>query len=63
LNTLASQWVGRFNLIEAASDAADKTPPVLIIVCDNVNIAEVFFRNISGETLEEEVVIDDEAEA
>jgi type III restriction enzyme len=60
LNTLASQWVERFNLIEAASDAADKSPPVIIIVCDNVNIAEVFYRNISGETLEEAATVLDE---
>ena len=54
-NTLASQWAERFQLIQAASDAADKTPPVLIVVCDNVDIAEVFYRNISGETMEEVV--------
>ncbi len=49
LNTLASQWVERFEYIEQASDAKDKTPPVMIIVCDNTNIAELFFRKISGE--------------
>ena len=49
LNTLASQWKERFEYIEQASDAQDKTPPVMIIVCDNTNIAELFFRKISGE--------------
>ena len=49
LLTLAGQWVERFRYIEAASNAKDKTPPVLIIVCDNTDIAEVFFRAISGE--------------
>lgn len=49
LNTLASQWLERFQYIEKASDAQEKTPPVLIIVCDNTDIAELFYRNISGE--------------
>ncbi|MEJ7639676.1 MAG: hypothetical protein WKF75_17310 [Singulisphaera sp.] len=59
LDTLASQWAERFELIQAASDAADKTPPVMIVVCDNVNVAEVFYRNISGETMEEEVEVEE----
>lgn len=49
LNTLASQWVERYRYIQEASNVQDKTPPVLIIVCDNTDIAEVFYRNISGE--------------
>ena len=49
LNTLASQWVERFGYIQQASDAQDKTPPVMIIVCDNTDIAGLFFRKISGE--------------
>ena len=49
LNTLASQWVERFGYIQQASDAKDKTPPVMIIVCDNTDIAGLFFRKISGE--------------
>ena len=51
LNTLASQWAERFKYIEQASDEKDKTPPVLIIVCDNTQIAEYFFERISGETI------------
>ena len=62
LQTLASQWVERFQLISAASDASDKTPPVLIVVCDNVNIAEVFYRNISGETTVEAIETDDDVD-
>jgi len=57
LNTLASQWVERFHYIQEASDEKDKVPPVLIIVCDNTDIAEVFYRNISGEETVE--VVDD----
>ncbi|RLC87643.1 MAG: hypothetical protein DRI37_06030 [Chloroflexi bacterium] len=50
LQTLAGQWVERFKYIEQATDAQDKTPPVLIVVCDNTDLAEVFFRKLSGES-------------
>lgn len=53
LLTLAGQWVERFEQIQQASDQQDKTPPALIIVCDNTDIAEVFYRNISGEQVME----------
>lgn len=49
LKTLASQWLERYKYIQEASDTQDKTPPVLIIVCDNTDIAEVFYCKISGE--------------
>lgn len=49
LNTIASQWKERFEYIQQATDDQDKTPPVLIIVCDNTNIAEHIYRMISGE--------------
>jgi type III restriction enzyme len=55
LKTIAAQWVERFRYIEEASAHQEKIPPVLIVVCDNTEIAEVFFRKISGEC-EEEVV-------
>ncbi len=57
LNTIASQWKERFEYIQEASDDQDKTPPVLIIVCDNTNIAEHIYRMISGER---EVEVPDE---
>ena len=53
LSTLASQWKERFEYIEQASDAQEKTPPVMIIVCDNTNIAAHFFEKISGEETRE----------
>lgn len=56
LITLASQWKERFEYIQEASDAQEKTPPVLIIVCANTDIAEFFFRKISGEQIDEIVV-------
>ena len=55
LVTLASQWKERFEYIEQASDAQEKTPPALIIVCDNTNIAKYFFEKISGEESREVV--------
>lgn len=53
LVTLAGQWKERFDYIRGASVNQDKTPPVLIIVCDNTDVAEVFYRYISGEREEE----------
>ena len=50
LQTLAGQYKERFEYIRDGSPGQDKTPPALIIVCDNTDIAELFFRNISGET-------------
>ena len=58
LKTLAGQWVERFEQIQKASNAQDTTPPVMIIICDNTDIAEIVYRNISGEEVQE--VIQDE---
>lgn len=49
LRTLASQWKERWEYIQQAAPTQEHTPPVLIIVCDNTDIAELFYRNISGE--------------
>jgi type III restriction enzyme len=49
LLTLAGQWAGRLKQIEEAAPGQDRTPPVLIVVCDNTDIAEHFHRMISGE--------------
>jgi type III restriction enzyme len=49
LLTLAGQWKKRFDEIRAAAPGSEPVPPVLIVVCDNTEIAEVFFRKISGE--------------
>ena len=54
LITLASQWKERFQYIQDASDQKDKAPPVLILVCDNTDIARLFFEKISGERQEED---------
>lgn len=57
LLTLATQWKQRLDQIAAAAPGQDRTPPVLIVVCDNTDIAEHFHRVISGE---ETVVVDAE---
>ncbi|HEV2472913.1 MAG TPA: hypothetical protein VGS41_09625, partial [Chthonomonadales bacterium] len=46
---LAGVYKERFEAIRAADDLAVKAPPVLILVCDNTKVAEIFFRRISGE--------------
>ena len=66
LNTLASQWKERFQYNEMAGGGQDRTPPVLIVVCDNTEIAKLFFERISGESVvdavEPELVEDDSDE-
>jgi type III restriction enzyme len=59
---IASQWKERFLQMEAATPGQEHVPPVLILVCDNTNIAEVFYRKISGETETETVTEADVAE-
>ena len=59
LITLASQWKERFEYIQDASDTQEKTPPVLIVVCADTDIAEYFFQRISGERVVE--VVDNES--
>ena len=53
LRQMAGQWSQRFELALTAKPGQEVVPPVLIVVCDNTDIAEVFFRNISGEREEE----------
>jgi type III restriction enzyme len=50
LQQIASQWKERFDQMDAATPGQERVPPVLILVCDNTDIAEVFYRKISGET-------------
>jgi type III restriction enzyme len=53
LATLASQWQERFEYFRDAKQGQEFIPPVLIVVGDNTDIAQVFFERISGETTEE----------
>lgn len=47
--TLAGQWKKRLEQVQNATEGWDRTPPVLIIVCDNTDIAKYWHRRISGE--------------
>ena len=60
LTTLASQWKERASYLHDARPGQEQVPPVMIIVADNTQIAELFFRNISGEESVE--VVDPSAE-
>jgi len=59
---IAGQWVERFKYNEEATPGQEHVPPVLIVVCDNTDIAEIFYQNISGER-EEEIVTEADVEA
>ena len=50
LKQLAGQWKERFEYIERATPGQEQVPPVMIVVCDNTDIAELVYRKISGET-------------
>ena len=54
LLTLAGEWRERFNEVQASAPGQDRTPPVLIIVCDNTDVATHFHRMISGEDVAEQ---------
>lgn len=59
LQQIGSQWKERFEQMQDATPGKERVPPVLILVCDNTDIAEVFYRRISGETEEEVVTLAD----
>lgn len=63
LVTLASEWKERFEQLEAAAPGQERMPPVMIVVCDNTDIAEEFHRRISGEELVAIEVEDDDEDA
>jgi len=50
---LAAQWQERFEQHREAKGGQTFVPPVIIVVCDNTDMAQVFFEKISGETVEE----------
>jgi type III restriction enzyme len=59
LRQIASQWKERHEQIQAAKPGQEHVPPVLILVCNDTDVAAVFYRKISGE-IEEEVVTEAE---
>lgn len=60
LLTLAGEWKERLEQVQTSALGQDHTPPVMIVVCDNTDIAEHFYRAISGEELIDAEVLDDE---
>ena len=54
LLTLAGEWKERFDLMQAATPDQERSPPVMILVCDNTDMAAHFHKMIGGdETVEE----------
>ncbi len=53
LLTLYGQWKRTLEEIQAKAVGREAIPPVMIIVCDNTDIAQIFFEKISGERVEE----------
>ena len=62
LLTLAGEWKGRFEQMNQAAPGQVRTPPVMIVVCDNVDIAEHFHRMVSGEDMIEVELPEEEEE-
>lgn len=59
LQQIASQWKERYEQIQQANPGQENVPPVMIIVCNDTDVAAVFYGKISGE-IEEEVVTEAE---
>ena len=49
LLTLAGEWKERFEQLRAATPDHERTPPVMIVVCDNTDVARHIHTMISGE--------------
>jgi type III restriction enzyme len=49
LQTLAGEYQKAFTAIATSSENALKAPPVMILVCDNTDIGQLFFEKISGQ--------------
>jgi len=61
LKQIAGQWIERFQYFDEANPNQENIPPVLIIVCDNTDIAAIVYEKISGER-EVEVVTEEDLE-
>lgn len=59
LQQLAQQWKERFGYVRSAQPGQEHIPPVMIVVCDNTDIAELFYQKISGESEIEQVTAAD----
>ena len=54
LLTLAGEWKERFDLMQAATPDQERSPPVMILVCDNTDMAAHFHKMIAGESIAED---------
>jgi type III restriction enzyme len=54
LTMLYSQWKERFDQVLAATKEEKPIPPVMIVVCENTDLARAFYEYISGETENED---------
>ncbi|MGL5095246.1 MAG: Tn7 transposase TnsA N-terminal domain-containing protein [Fimbriiglobus sp.] len=61
LVTLAGQWRERSHHYRDANPDQEQIPPVMILVCDNTEIADYFYRQISGES-ESDAVTDQDVD-
>jgi len=59
LKQLAGQWKEKFDYYRDATPNQESIPPVLILVCDNIEIADYFYRKISGESEADAVTLED----
>jgi type III restriction enzyme len=59
LKQLAGQWHQKYMMIRDANPNQEKVPPVLIVVCDNTEIADYFYRKISGESESDMVTLEE----
>ena len=62
LLTLAGEWKQKLEQVTSSAPGQDRTPPVMIVVCDNTDIAKEFYRAISGEEIIEADVPDEDDE-
>ena len=59
LLTLAGEWKQKLDQVNSSAPGQERTPPVMIVVCDNTDIAKHFYQAISGEELIEADVPDE----
>ena len=63
LLTLAGEWKQKLEQFTESEHGQERTPPVMIVVCDNTDIAKEFYRAISGEeTIEADAPDEDDEE-
>ena len=60
LLTLVSEWKQKLEQVTSSAPGQDRTPPVMIVVCDNTDISKEFYRAISGEELIEAELPDED---